>query len=77
MLLVAALDGRDRPAEGVDLVELRPGRPLQLVRQRLDEVRAGQRVGRLGDPGLVGEDLLGPQRETGRLGRRQGERLVA
>ena len=47
-----------------------------LVR-RLDVVRAGERVGRLGHAGLVGEDLLGPEGEPGRLLGRQRERLVA
>ena len=36
-------------------------RRLELVGEGLDEVRAAQRIGRLGDAGLVGEDLLGPE----------------
>ena len=76
-LLEAALDGGQRAAEGLDLVEIGPGGRLELVRQALDVVGAGQRVGRLGHAGLVGQDLLGPQGQPGGLLGRQGERLVA
>ena len=55
-----------------DLDDARLGR----VGQRLDEVRAAERVGDPGDAGLVGEDLLGAQRERGRLLAGQRERLV-
>ena len=76
-LLEAALDGRERAAHRVDLVEVGRRGGLELVGQRLDEPGAGQRVRRLGDAGLVGDDLLGPEGEPGGLHRRQGERLVA
>ena len=76
-LLEAALDRRERAAHRLDLVEVRPGGGLELVGQALDVVGARQRVGRLGHAGLVGEDLLGPQRQPGGLLGRQGEGLVA
>ena len=66
-LLEAGLDRRERAAEGVDLLEVGARRLFQLVRQLLHEIRTSQRVGRLGHAGLVGEDLLRPERETGRL----------
>jgi hypothetical protein len=44
-LLEAALDGGERAAHSVDLVEVGPGRRLELVRQRLD-VPAARRAGR-------------------------------
>ena len=76
-LLEAALERRQRAAERLDLVEVGPRGALDLVGQALDEVRAGERVGRLGDPALVGQDLLGAQGQPGGLGGRQGEGLVA
>ena len=65
-LLVARLDGRDGATHGVDLVEVALRGGLQLVGQRLDVVGAGQRVGRVGDAALVGDDLLGAQGEARR-----------
>ena len=46
------------------------------VRQRLDEVAAAERVDRVRDPRLLGEDLLGAQRDPHRLLGRQRQRLV-
>ena len=52
------------------------GLALELVGELLDEPRAAERVGHVHDPGLLGDDLLGAQREPcGVLGR-QGEGLV-
>ena len=51
-------------------------RGLELVGQRLDEVGAAERVGRVGRAGLVREDLLRPQRDPRRALGRQRERLV-
>src|SRR3989449_4654497 len=48
----------------------------ELVRERLHVVGAAQRVDDLRHAGLVGDDLLGPEREPDRLFGRQGERLV-
>src|SRR4051794_9960830 len=76
-LLEAALDRGERPAHRLDLVEVAPRGGFELVRQALDVVRARQRVGGLGHPRLVREDLLGAQREPGGLLRRQRECLVA
>jgi hypothetical protein len=44
LLRVAHLDGRDHAAQPVDLVEVAPDLPLDLVGQRLDEPRAAERV---------------------------------
>src|SRR3989442_8675432 len=49
---------------------------LQLVRQRLEEVGAAERVDRVGHPALVREDLLGPQRDARGLLVRNLVRLV-
>ena len=61
ILLVAGLDGSNRPAHLVDLVDVLPGEALDLVGERLHEVRAGERIGRVGDAALVADDLLGAQ----------------
>src|SRR3954447_1885759 len=69
-------DALDRAAQLLDLVDQLLGTRLDLVRQRFDEVRAGERVDRVGGAGLVGDDLLRPQRDPrGTLGRKR-ERLV-
>ena len=52
------------------------GLALELVGQALDEPRAAQGVGDVGDVGLVGDDLLGAQRDARRLLRGQGQGLV-
>ena len=70
------LDGVHRAAHAVDPLEVLPGRLLDLVGQRLDEPRAGQRVDGVGDPRLVADDLLGPQGDLGRLLGGQAEGLV-
>ena len=49
---------------------------LQLIGQALDEVRATERVGRVGHPGLVADDLLCPERHPDRLLGRQSERFI-
>ena len=48
-------------------LDVLPRQPLDLVGQRLDEVRAGERVERVGHAGLVADDLLGAQRDPCRL----------
>jgi hypothetical protein len=75
-LLEAVLEGRERPAHRVDLVEVALGRPLQLGGEGLHEVRAAQRIRGLGDARLVGENLLGPEGQPHGILGRQGERLV-
>ena len=49
---------------------------LDLVGERLDEVGADERVDGVGAAGLVGDDLLGAQRELGGALRGQRQRLV-
>ena len=51
-------------------------RCLDLVGERLDEVGAGERVDRVGGAGLVGDHLLGAQRDPRRALGRQRQRLV-
>ena len=72
MKSIAATDA----AELVDPRDQRPGAALDLVGQRLDEVGARERIDGVGRPGLVGDHLLGAQRELRRVLARQRERLV-
>ncbi len=72
----ALLDRRDRAADLVDPCDQLGGARLELVGQRLDVVRAAERVGGVGRAGLGLQDLLRAQRDRrGALGR-QRERLV-
>src|SRR4051794_36243041 len=70
------LDRVDHAAELVDPGEVLIRLPLELVGQRLDEVRAAERVDRVRHARLVGDDLLRAQRDAHRLLGRQRERLV-
>src|SRR5438876_4030084 len=72
----APLDRRDRSAELVDSLDQLPRLGLQLVGQRLDEVRAAERIGAVGAARLRCEDLLRAQRDLGRTLRRQRKRFV-
>ncbi len=63
-------------AEPVEVVEHGLGLALHLVGELLDEPRAAERVGHVRDAGLVGDDLLGPQRQAGRVVGREREHLV-
>ena len=51
----------DGATPGLDVCHQVIGTALQLVGQALDVVRAGQRIDGVRDPGLVGDDLHGPQ----------------
>ena len=75
-LRVALLGRLDHAAAPVDLVEVAPDLALGLVRQRLDEPRAAERVDRVRDAGLLGDDLLLAEGEQRGLLGRDGERLV-
>ncbi len=68
-LLVALLDRGDRSPALFDLFHQFTGGVLDLVGQRLDRVGAGERVDGGGDVRLVGEDLLGAQRQRRGLDR--------
>src|SRR3954454_18261909 len=70
------LDRFDHAAELVDAREVPVRLLLELVGQRLDEVRAAERVDGVRDAGLVGDDLLRAQRDPHRLLGRQRKRLV-
>ena len=75
-LQVAVLDGTDHPAVLLEIGHDRDDAFLGGIGQRLDEVGAAQRVGHPGHPGLVGQDLLGAQRQRRGLLTGQRERLV-
>ena len=70
------LDGLDRAAELVDLGDQLARAGLEFVGQRLDVVRAGERVDGVGGARLVGDDLLGAQRDLRRALAGQRQRLV-
>src|SRR3989449_9210736 len=53
-------DRRDHAAEVSDAVEIAVRVVLEFVREGLEEVRAAERVRRVRDAALTGEDLLGP-----------------
>src|SRR4028119_1007494 len=72
----ARLYGLDHAAHLVYLPEILVSLPLQLVRQRLDEVRPPERVYGVRYPRLQGGYLLGSYGDPDRLLRRQRERLV-
>ena len=70
------LDRHHRPAQAIDPGDQIFGAALDVVGQRFDGVRTGDRVDGVRDAGLGGDDLLGAQRESGRLLRRQRQRFV-
>ena len=75
-LRVALGDRLDHAAAAVDLVEVAPDLALDLVRQRLDEPRPAERVDRVRDARLLGDDLLLAEGEERRLRGRHRECLV-
>ena len=70
------LDRLDRATQLVDPFDQLARTLLQLVRHRLDEVGAAERIGGVRPAGLGGEDLLRPQRDPRRPLGRQRKRLV-
>src|SRR5581483_587731 len=70
------LDGGDRAALSIHLLDQLERAPLELVGERLDVVRPAERVGRGGRPGLRLEDLLGAERDRRGVLGRERERLV-
>src|SRR2546422_2703339 len=72
----APLDRLDGAAELVHALDQLPGASLELVRQRLDEVRAAERIGRVDRAPLGRENLLRAQRELRGAHRRQRECFV-
>ena len=75
-LVLHEVDRLHRAAELVDLGDQLLGTELDLVGQRLDEVRTCERIDRVGYARLIGDDLLGPQRDLGRPLGRQRQCLV-
>src|SRR2546425_2789327 len=69
-------DRRDHPAERLDAVEVVVRLLLHPVREALEIVRATERVHRIRDAALVGEDLLGPEGDADGLFVRHLVRLV-
>src|SRR5205085_10358475 len=70
------LDCGDGPAHRRDAIEVAPYLVLDRRGERFDEVRTGQRVDRARDVRLVGDELLGAQRDFHRMLGRNRERLV-
>src|SRR5438876_8121720 len=63
-------DRGDHAAELLNPIEVSVGLILQLVREGFEEVGPAERIDRVRDAALVGEDLLGSERDAGRgLGR--------
>src|SRR5260370_524655 len=62
-LRVAPLDRLDHATHLLDLAEVALEALLHATREGLQVVRARERVDRVGDAGLVRDDLLGAQRE--------------
>ena len=75
-LVLDEVDRVDRPAELVDLRDQLAGAGLDLVGQRLDEVRPRERVDGVRGPGLVADDLLRAQGDLRRALGWQRQRLV-
>src|SRR5207247_9711908 len=72
----ALLDRLDGAADLVDALDQLARRRLELVRQRLDEVGAAERVGRVRSARLVREHLLRAKGDLRRALRRERQRLV-
>ena len=72
----AAGDRRGHAAQALDLLDQRPGLVGQLVGQRLDIIRAAERIGDVGDAALLGDDELGVAGDPGGEIGRQRDRLV-
>src|SRR5438128_1628411 len=70
------LDRGDGTAELVHALDQLPRTCLELVRQRLDEVRTAERIRGVRATRLVCEQLLRAQRDANAALGRQGERLV-
>ena len=62
----ALLDGGDRATQRVDALDQLPGFRLELVGERLDEIRAAERIGGIRAARLVREKLLRSQRNSSR-----------
>ena len=74
--LEAGLDCLHRATHLVDARNVFVCQALYFVRQRLDEVRASERVGRVGNAALVANDLLRAKRNARGFFGWQAERLV-
>ena len=72
----AGLDRGHRAAELVDTLDQLARLRLELRRERLEVVRAAERIGGVGRAGLVHQDLLGAERDRGGVLARERERLV-
>src|SRR6267143_657251 len=70
-LRVAALDGRDHAAHGVDFLDVIPSATLDFIGESFDKVGAAERIDSVCDAGFVGDDLLGAQGNGGGELRRQ------
>src|SRR5208283_2917453 len=62
---IAVFNGGDHAAHGIDAADVVPGGLLDFVGESFDEIRAAERINRVGDAGFVGYDLLRAQGEGG------------
>ena len=76
MLEETPFDGRDDPAQRLDALEIVIGLPLHAVGERFDGIRAAQRVHGVDHAALVGDDLLGAQRDGDGMLAGEGQCLV-
>ena len=65
-LWVAAFDGGNHAAHGVDSLDVIPSAALDFVGQGLDKIRATERIDRIRDTGFVGDNLLRAESDRGR-----------
>src|ERR1700687_2445384 len=73
---ISALDGFDHAAHLVELLKVVEGAVFHVEGLLLDEVAAAERIDRLGNARLEGNDLLGAQCDARGFFGRQGERFV-
>src|SRR5260370_18872527 len=76
LLCPSGLDSLDHPAAALDIFDKGARLILDLRRERLDVVRARERIDYFGDAAFVRDHLLGAERELHRLLGWQRERLV-
>ncbi len=76
LLRESRFDRSHHSAHRIQFVEVRECALLHIERQLFDEVAAAQRIGDVGHPGFMRENLLRPQRDAGRIFGRQRQRLI-
>ena len=71
-----SLNRFNRAPHLIDSLDVLPGEPLDLIGERLDEVRTSEGVRRFGDTRFVADDLLRAKREASRIFGRQRKCLI-